>query len=376
MIRGRRFVHRHEPLIGQHRLDDLAGAPAARHHHPVRLLFGHEPRRTQVREHRLARHVAVEAPILRRGVVVDLRFQREDFERFETMPPADLVVIEIVRGGDLHGARAERLIDGRIGKHRDATAGQRQLDLFADKTSVTLVVGIDRDGNVAEHRFGPRGGDRDKASAVDERIADLPELADFLFLLHLEIGNRGAEHRIPVHQPLASIDEPVVVESHECLDDGAGQALVHGKALARPIARCAEAPHLVGDRRARLFLPRPDPLDEWRAPQVAARPALGLELILDHDLRGDAGVIGAHLPKRVVAAHPMPADEHIHQRLLERVPHVQRAGDVRGRKLDAERFCTGLHRRLEQPVRFPPGVPLAFDRARLVAFREFHRLGP
>mgnify|MGYP003693838417 CR=1 FL=1 len=63
----------------------------------------------------------------------------------------------------------------------------------------------------------------------------------------------------------------------------------------------------------------------------------GLQLLLDDDLRGDARVVGADLPQRVVAAHPVVADQHVHQRLLERVAHVQRAGDVRRRQLDAER---------------------------------------
>jgi hypothetical protein len=26
--------------------------------------------------------------------------------------------------------------------------------------------------------------------------------------LHLEIGQRGVQHRVPVHEPLAAIDEP------------------------------------------------------------------------------------------------------------------------------------------------------------------------
>ena len=37
-VAGAGLRHRHEPLVGEHRLDDLAGAPAARHDHLVRLL--------------------------------------------------------------------------------------------------------------------------------------------------------------------------------------------------------------------------------------------------------------------------------------------------------------------------------------------------
>ena len=96
------------------------------------------------------------------------------------------------------------------------------------------------------------------------------------------------------------------------------------------------------------------------------------ELLLDDDLRRDAGVIGAHLPQRVDAAHAVIADQHIHQRLLERVPHVQRAGDVRRRQLDAERRRAGRVARLEIPARFPQRVPFRLDGVGLEAFGEFH----
>ena len=87
-----------------------------------------------------------------------------------------------------------------------------------------------------------------------------------------------------------------------------------------------------------------------------------LQLLLDDDLRRDAGVVGAELPQRVVAAHPVVADQHVHQRLLERVAHVQRAGDVRRRQLDAERRARlGRVRRLEVAARFPDRVPLRLD---------------
>ena len=75
--------------------------------------------------------------------------------------------------------------------------------------------------------------------------------------------------------------------------------------------------------------------DEFLAPEVVARFAFRLELALDHHLGGDAGVVGARLPQRVVAAHAVVAGERVHERVLERVPHVQRAGDVGRRQHDA-----------------------------------------
>jgi len=95
-------------------------------------------------------------------------------------------------------------------------------------------------------------------------------------------------------------------------------------------------------------------------------------LLLDDDLRRNAGVIGADLPQRVVAAHPVVADHEVHQRLLERMPHVQRAGDVRRWQLDAERGGIGPHRRAEETAGFPEGIPPRLDGVGFEAFGEFH----
>jgi hypothetical protein len=68
---------------------------------------------------------------------------------------------------------------------------------------------------------------------------------------------------------------------------------------------------------------------------VAAN-ALPVELALDNDLRRDAGMVGARLPQRIVAAHPVVAGQRVHQGLVEAMAHVQRAGDIRRRQQDAE----------------------------------------
>ena len=44
---------------------------------------------------------------------------------------------------------------------RDAATGEWQFDLFANEVSIPWIVGVDRDGGVAEHRFRSRGGNDD-----------------------------------------------------------------------------------------------------------------------------------------------------------------------------------------------------------------------
>ncbi len=58
------------------------------------------------------------------------------------------------------------------------------------------------------------------------------------------------------------------------------------------------------------------------------------ELPLDHVLGGDAGVVHAGQPQRLVALHPPAPDQRVLDRVVERVAHVQRAGHVRRRDDD------------------------------------------
>ena len=118
-----------------------------------------------------------------------------------------------------------------------------------------------------------------------------------------------------------------------------------------------------------LVLPLPDALDELFAAEIVAGLLLFLEQPpLDHGLRGDAGVIGAGHPEGVVALHPLAANENVLQRVVERVPEVQRAGDVRRRNDDRERLAAWIGRARcgSSRVRSPEVVPLALARLGVV----------
>lgn len=48
----------------------------------------------------------------------------------------------------------------------------------------------------------------------------MPHMAGHFAVLDLKIGNRGLEMRVPVHQPLAAIDDALVIQIHEDADHG------------------------------------------------------------------------------------------------------------------------------------------------------------
>ena len=55
---------------------------------------------------------------------------------------------------------------------------------------------------------------------------------------------------------------------------------------------------------------------------------LRVELTLHYHLGGNSGVVGAGLPKGVVTAHTLIADQRIHDGVLKGVPHMQASGDI------------------------------------------------
>ena len=179
--------------------------------------------------------------------------------------------------------------------------------------------------------------------------------------LDLKIGDCGLEHGIPVDQALAAVDQPLVIETDEDFSHRLGQPFVHGEALARPVHGTAHAPHLPRDIATGLGFPVPDLVDKGFAAQVVARDSFGGEAAFDHHLRRDARVIRARLPQGVVAAHPVVARQRIHDGVLEGMPHVQAARNIRRRNDNAVGIAVGVEPGIEIAGVLPGLVPPGFD---------------
>ncbi len=226
---------------------------------------------------------------------------------------------------------------------------------------------MDGDRAVSQHRFRTRGGDGNVVTrlagqfvavfvALDElvgrticqRIFEVPHVAVDFAVLHFEVRNRRLEMGVPVHQPLVAVDQTLFVQRDEGFGNGLDHLVLivirvaHGEAFAGPVAGRAKTPELLPDRAAGFLLPVPDPLDERIATHIAAVLAGLGKLTFDDHLRRDPRMVGARLPQHILAAHPLEADQNVLQRVVERVAHVERTGDVRRRDDDGKRFRTGL----------------------------------
>ena len=82
-----------------------------------------------------------------------------------------------------------------------------------DQRRVPLVPRMHGDAGVAEHRLDARRGDLDAPVPSVSGIAERDELPLDLLVLDLGVGQTGAVGRTPVHEPLAPVDQPGLVQS-------------------------------------------------------------------------------------------------------------------------------------------------------------------
>ena len=292
----------HPPLVRQPRLQDGAGAVAARHGQFVRFDRCEQVEVGEVGHDGLPRPHAVHAAIRFGRVVVDAGVIVENVDAVQIVALADGVVVEIVSRGDLDAAGAELGVHVAVADDGDFASDKGQPRAGADQVAVARVVRVHGEPGVAEHRFRSRRRDHDvvrafgRAPAVQQRVADVPEVAAFRHVFHFEVGHRRLEDRVPVHQAFLPVDQAVFVQPHEDFVHGGAETLVHGKAFARPVERRAHAPELLRNLSPGVIAPFPDAIDELFASDGVAAYPLGFELALDDHLGGDAGVVGSHLP--------------------------------------------------------------------------------
>ena len=245
-------------------------------------------------------------------------------------------------------------------------------DLLADRVAIALVVRVHGHGDVGQHRRRTDGRNREVAGTVGERVARVGQRVVHVLVSDLEIGDRRLVERAPVDDPVGAVDPAAIPEVDEEAHHGLDVGVVHRESLALVVERGTETAELADDRTARLLEVAPDALDERLAAEFLARRALVRELLLDDVLSRDAGVIVAGLPERVVAPHPVPADQNVLDRTVQRVAHVQRPRHVGGRHADHEGLVAALARAgaIEALV-LPGALPARLDTVRLV--ERLHR---
>ena len=153
---GQRFDI-HIPLIGQVRFDDRSTSVTPWYFRFVVFDLVKQAERVEVLDDFFSSDKAIKPAIGFRGRVIDCGVIVENIVLGQIVTLADFIVIEIVCRRNLDATGAELGIDIFVGDDRHLSVDQRQQNLFANQVPVSLVLGMNRNGAVAQHCFGPGG---------------------------------------------------------------------------------------------------------------------------------------------------------------------------------------------------------------------------
>ena len=277
----------------------------------------------------------------------------EDAYHRQIVALTDLVVVGVVGGGDLYHTGTLGHVRVLVAHDRDLLVDQGQDHVAAVEVLVALVLGVDGNGSIAQHGLGAGGGKLQVLTRFLYGVEQVIEVAGLFFIFYLGIGNRGHTGGAPVDHAVAAVDQTLVKKANENVLYRLGAALVHGEALARPVARGAHALELGNDAAAVLALPLPGALKEALATHVVLGKALCAHSLYNLCLGCDRGVVGAGEPECAEAAHALVADENVLQGVIQGVTHVKLTRDV-GRGHDNSEGLFGFVGRGGEVTLFAP----------------------
>src|SRR3989344_522084 len=241
-----RLVYRDEPLPFYLRFDNAAAAAIRRHIvHVLLVYFRDKPFLLQFLDDSGTRFLNVLSCKFTRDGEKDAALIN-DLLYVETVFFCDVEVVHVVRGRDGHRARAERHInafvldDGRS----DGAVNPFQFHVLSMLVFlVALIIRMHHDVLIAEFRFRTHGRDNERT------ILKVVERVGLLDIFNLVVRDGRLQFRVPVHYPVAAVDEPCFVHTHERLHNGGIPLFIHRVRVAAPIERRAHFLELIDDGR-------------------------------------------------------------------------------------------------------------------------------
>ena len=223
-----------EPLRREPRLNNRSAPVTFSNRERVIFFSNQKPMCAQIFQNTFAGGRAAK-PCIGPGVLVHAGVLVHDFDLQQIVANSRLKIVGIVCGRDLHRASAELGLCEFIGDDRDLAIHQRQQNSFSVQVGVALIALIHRNRSIAEHGFGARCGDGDKFVAIDDRVANFPQLARNLLVLDFEIRDCRLAARAPVDDVLPAIDQALLMQPNEHLAHRSREVVIHGEVFAAPI---------------------------------------------------------------------------------------------------------------------------------------------
>ena len=179
------LIHAQPPLFADQRLDDGVASVAMPDLVAVGLLLDQQALGFQLVDDALA--------CLERGHAVVWQSRHvhaavlvHAVEDLQPVALPDLVIHRVMAWRHLERARAEVFLHRIVGDDRQLAPDERQQRGLTHQVPVSLVLWVDGDARVSEHRLGPDGGDAHLPAAF-HRVAHVIEGVLMLLPLDLEV---------------------------------------------------------------------------------------------------------------------------------------------------------------------------------------------
>ena len=229
-------IHAHEPLIGEIGLDHGSRSIAAWNLYLVGFYAVEQPTSLKHFHHPSSRIEAVESLQFERNLIIQAGRPIKDVDLGKAVAFPDLVVIEVMGRRDLQASGAKFHAHMCIGNHRHLALDDWYTNPLANQMLEARVLWMHCNRGIPKHGLGPRGRNGDVGVwIINQGIADSPERSVFLLVLYFEVGNSGAQDRVPVHQSCAAINVARLITAHKGFLHGIGVPRVHGEALVGPV---------------------------------------------------------------------------------------------------------------------------------------------
>ena len=362
------LFHGDEPLHGEARLDDGARALGAPHFVRVVFHLDEVPGGVERRSEGLA---GLE-PVLSLEFTAD-RVDRavgvEHVDDLEAVLLTELVVVGVVGRGDFEATGAELAVDVLVEDDRDAAAGHRHHRALAVEVGVPLVLRVDADGGVRQDGLRTRRGNGEPVVRALDLVAHVVKLGLLLGVKDLLVRDGGQGLGVPIDHAQAAVDVALGVQVEEGVDDAAGVMRVQREVGPFPVTAGAKFAKLLEYDAAVFAGPVPRVLEKGVAAEVRLLDALVAQFADHLGFRCDGGVVGSRHPACVLSLHARPAHQHVLNRIVEHVAHVEHPGHI-GRGND-DRIRLAVIGHTAERLGVLPGLgPSVFDGGGVVMGRN------
>src|ERR1044071_4780370 len=129
--------------------------------------------------------------------------------------------------------------------------------MFAMKWTVALIIGMNSNAGIAEHRLWSCRRNNDLLRTIFDRISDMVEFAFHLFFGCFQIGKSGLILGTPIDHIGATVDQPFLIKANKDLSHGARKPFIECETLSRPVTTGALAADLALNCPAGMLFPGP-----------------------------------------------------------------------------------------------------------------------